>query len=116
MTIEGIGVFRVRGLNRLEVMATQKMDDPIERDLHIIAIGLVEPRLSVSEVRRWAEASPAGEMEPVSTKIADLSGILPDAAKRAVMQFEANPDEEFRALPSPEVVNDGGAPARGDVG
>lgn len=116
VSIEGVGAVRVRALNREEAKATQKIEDAALRDLHIIAIGMVDPRLSVSEVRRWSEASPASEMEAVSRRIAELSGMLPDSAKQAVMEFEANPDAEFRALPRAEAGNDGGPAASGDAG
>lgn len=107
--IPGVGTVRVRALNREEAKSTQKIEDPALRDLHIIAIGMVDPQLSVSEVKRWAEASPASEMEPVANKIAELSGMLPDSPKRVVTEFEANPDAEFRALPSGQAVDDGGS-------
>lgn len=116
VSIEGIGVVRVRALNRREAMETQRIEDPVERDHLIIALGLVDPRLTVSEVAQWAEASPAGEMEPVSVRIAEMSGMLPDSAKKAVKAFVADPEQEFRTLPSAEAVDDSGLPARGDVG
>lgn len=108
----GVGTVRVRGLNRAESVSVAKLADVAERDAHIIAIGMVDPRLSVSEVKRWGEAAPGGELEAVSKRIAQLSGMLPGAAKEAVIEFEANPDAEFRALSGAEAVDDGG-PASG---
>lgn len=105
--IPGIGTMRVRALNRQEVKKLQAMESDDLRDLHMVALGLVEPTLSVSEVRRWAEASPAGEMEPVSDKIATLSGIKDESPKEAMKNFEANPEDEFRVLPGSEARDDG---------
>lgn len=85
--IPGVGTVRVRGLTRGEFMSIGKIADVVERDLHLVAVGMVDPKLSVSEVRRWMESSPAGEMEPVGEKIAELSGMLSDSAKEAVKNF-----------------------------
>jgi len=100
--IPGVGTIRVRALNRAESVSVSKLTDLGERDAHIIAIGMVDPRMSVSEVKRWGEAASGGELESVSKRIAQLSGMLPGAAKEAVKEFEANPDAEFRALPGAE--------------
>lgn len=113
--LPGVGTVRVRALNRAEAMSVGKLTDPALKDLHIIAIGMIDPVLSVSEVRRWGEASPAGELEMVSRRIAQLSGMLPESAKEAVMEFEANPDAEFRNVPGGEAGNDGGSAAGGDA-
>ena len=113
--IPGVGTVRVRALNRQEAKALQKIESDDLRDLHMVAIGLVDPALSVSEVKRWAEASPAGEMEPVADRIAELSGMLAGSPKEAMKNFEANPDDEFRVLPGAEAVDDGGPAAGGDV-
>lgn len=114
--VEGIGTVRVRALNRREAISVQRLEDPAERDVMLFVIGLVDPKLTEDEVRRWIEAAPADEMEPVQRRIAELSGMLPESAKEAVKSFIANPDEEFRALSGTEAVNDGGAATRGDVG
>jgi hypothetical protein len=111
--LPGVGTVRVRAMNRDEAMTTQKIEDIKQRDLHIIAIGMVDPRLSVSEVRRWAEASPAGELESVSRRIAQLSGMLAGAAKEAYREMEADPDAEFRDVPGREAADDGGPAAGG---
>ncbi|MEU4675740.1 hypothetical protein [Micromonospora sp. NPDC023737] len=113
--VPGIGTVRVRGLNRSEAMDVGKIDDLALRDRTLIAIGLVDPKLSVSEVKRWGEAAPASELEAVSRRIAQLSGMLPDSVKEAVREFEANPDAEFRALPGAGAGDDGGPDDGGDA-
>ncbi|KAB1925149.1 hypothetical protein F8280_12120 [Micromonospora noduli] len=114
--VPGVGTVRVRGLNRSEAMDVGKIADLSLRDRTLIAIGMVEPSLSVSEVKRWGDAAPASELELVSRRIAQLSGMLPDSAKEAVKEFEANPDAEFRVLPGAEAGDDGGPAAVGDAG
>lgn len=113
--VPGVGVVRVRALSREEAKAIQKIEDYGLRDLHQIAIGLVDPKLSVSEVRRWAEASPANEMEAVATRIAELSGVVEESAKKVVKEFEADPDIEFRVLPSAEAGDAGRGSTGADV-
>ncbi|MEH1013048.1 hypothetical protein V6U90_08045 [Micromonospora sp. CPCC 206060] len=78
--IPGVGTVRVRGLSRAEVLKVQRLGKA-ERDAHMIALGMVDPPMPVTDVQRWAEASPAGEMEAVSRRIGELSGVLEGAQK-----------------------------------
>lgn len=88
--LPGVGTIRVRGLNRGEGLALQKIEDLGERDRHMIAMGVIDPQLSVSEVKRWSEAAPVGELERVSDAIARLSGMLEGADSAA---YKSAPDE-----------------------
>lgn len=81
--VPGVGTVRVRALNRLEAMHVQGAKTPAESDRRILALGLVDPTITEEEARRWQEASAAGEIEPVTTAIARLSGIGPGADKEA---------------------------------
>ena len=112
--VEGIGTVRVRAVTRQEAKQLQALPNDDLRDLHMLAIGLIDPRLSVSEVKRWAEASPPSELEPVAMRIAELSGLLDKAPKEAMQNFQANPEDEFRILPSAETLDDGGRAAGAD--
>ena len=106
--VPGIGTVRVRGLTRTEAMSTTRgiksEADATERraliERRMLAIGLVDPVLTEDEVRRWQDASPAGELEPVTDKINQLSGNTPTAEKEAYVEFEESPDVEFRLPPS----------------
>ena len=110
--VEGIGTIRVRGLSRAEVMGARAVKDgpgkalAIERK--ILSLALVDPEMTEAEVGQWQKASTAGEMEPVTEKVGELSGMTEDAAKDAYKEFEADPDAEFRVLPGAEAVDDGG--------
>ena len=81
--IPGVGSVRVRGLSRAESVTITKVNAD-EREAHIVAMALIEPRMSVSEVKQWMAAAPAGELEPVSQAVGELSGLL-----------EASPRETF---------------------
>ena len=112
--LEGFGVVRVRGLSRSEVLAIQKIagsgTDVLERKM--LAAALVDPRMTEGEVRQWQDAAPAGELEPITDKVQELSGVSSGAAKEVYRAFEENPETEFRALPSDQAEHDrGGAPA-----
>jgi len=108
------GEVRVRGLNRGEAMMVQqaKGTEAIER--RILHLGMLDPMMSEAEVGQWQKAAPAGEIEPVSRKIAELSGMLDDAAKEVYSEFEANPDLEFPTLPGAEAGHDDSPPTGGD--
>lgn len=81
--VPGIGVVRVRGLSRIEAMHVQAANGPEAIERRIMALGMVDPALTEDEVRQWQKASAAGEIEAVSKKIAELSGLLPGAEKEA---------------------------------
>lgn len=106
--VPGIGTVRVRGLTRIEATGLTKglrseadaYNRTAEIERRMLAAGMVEPKLTEDEARRWQEASPAGELEAVTNKINELSGTTPTAEKEAYVEFEENPDTEFRLPPS----------------
>lgn len=121
--VPGRGTVRVRALTRVEVLALRQVKDgpeqaaAVERrmmSLAVVAFNGVPGSLTEADVGRWQKASAAGEMEPVTRKVAELSGMTDEAAKAAFKEFEADPDSEFRVLPSGEAGDDGG-PASGGV-
>lgn len=94
--VPGVGLVRIRSLSRLEVLDFRKRktgdgaplgDDAAAFERAMLAAALVDPALSEDDARRWQAASSAGELEPVTDAIAELSGMKPDAAKEAVKQF-----------------------------
>jgi hypothetical protein len=80
--IPGVGTVRVRALSRAEALKVQRLGKA-EKDAHTIALGMVDPPMSVTDVQRWAESSPAGEMEAVGRRIAELSGVLTEGAQKS---------------------------------
>ena len=69
-------------------------------DRRMLFLGLVDPKLTEDEVKQWYAASPAGEIEPVTLKISELSGMTEGAANAAYKEFASDPDSEFRLPPS----------------
>lgn len=81
--IPGKGTVRVRGLSRTEVMQAQTIADALARERRMVALGMVDPPMTEEQAGQWQQA-PAGEMEPVTDRIAELSGMRPDASKSGV--------------------------------
>lgn len=79
--VPGVGTVRVRGLSRLEVMNAQKIDDPTARETRMLTLGMVDPVMSEAQALQWQTVSAAGEIEPVTDCIAELSGMRPDSSK-----------------------------------
>lgn len=113
LDLPGVGVIRIRGLNRDEVLAVGKLTDVGERDRHLIAIGMVDPRLSVQQVRQWGAAATGGELERVSRAIAGLSGMLEDSAKSSY-KSDGDDGAGVRALSGGATVHDSGPAQNGD--
>lgn len=116
--IPGMGTVRVRALNRAEVMLLQKMasdgKDPETVERRMLSIAMADPKLTEAEVGQWQKACLAGELEPVTDAITELSGLGQGAQKETYKEFEADPGSEFRLLPGTEAVDDGGAASGAD--
>ena len=78
----------------------------------MLALGMVDPTMTEDEVGDVAENSPAGEMEPVSAKINELSGLDEGADKSELPGVRDEPGAGVRVLPGDEAGDDGG-PASG---
>lgn len=99
--VPGLGVtVRVRGLSRAEAMQIQKLEGTAAIERAMLAMALVDPQLSEGEVRQWQEAAPAGELEPITDKVAELSGMKQDSAKDAYKELASDNDAMFRDVPS----------------
>lgn len=91
--IPGVGTVRVRALNRAEAMRVESTKGTEARERVILALGMVDPELTEAEVGRWQTAAPAGELQPVAVRIAELSGLLEAAPKEAMQTFRGEPDD-----------------------
>ena len=92
--IPGVGTFRVRALSRFEVLAAQKEQSkgPGFMERRMLAFGIIGPfTLTEDEVAAWQKASPAGEMEPLAERIAELSGMKSGAHKEAYKSVRGEP-------------------------
>jgi hypothetical protein len=112
--VEGIGTIRVRGLSRIEAMLVQKANGIAAMERTMLALAMVDPELTEAEVSRWQKASTAGELEPVTQKISELSGMTQESAKEAMRTFRDEPGDGVRVLPGAEAGDDGGPAAPGD--
>jgi hypothetical protein len=91
LELEGVGVaFRFRSLSRAEMGPVRKAfqaGEPEEAERLMVAAALLEPKMTVAEVKRWQEAAPPNEMEPLVEAIGRLSGLLGDPVKEAMATF-----------------------------
>ena len=114
--VPGIGVVRVRGLNRAEAMQVQAAKGTEATERVILALGMVDPPLTEAEAGRWQRNAPAGEIEPVSRRIAELSGLFDGADKEAYKSVRDGAGDGVRVLPGAEAGDDGGGAAGADAG
>lgn len=80
------GEVKVRALTRDEVLQADELaeDDKSARDDYIIATALVEPSMSVDDVRAWGAAGAAGDLVVITEAIAEVSGLKQGAPKSGV--------------------------------
>lgn len=81
VTLPSGGKVKVRGLTRDEALQVQEADGTAARDNTIIALGLVDPVLTVEDVAAWAVTAPAADSIEISQAIARLSGMQEGAGK-----------------------------------
>lgn len=82
--VPGVGTVRVRALSRAEGMLVQQANGTDVTERKILAMGMVNPKLSEVDAGRWQKAATAGEMEPVTQRITELSGLGEGAPKSDV--------------------------------
>lgn len=83
----GLGTVRVRGLSRAEVLES-RTGNTLTTERRMLAFGMLDPALTEDEVKRWQEAALPAEIESVSRRIAELSGLL-EASPRAAFRGTA---------------------------
>lgn len=88
--VPDLGTVRIRALTRSEALEFEgKPMEPAELDLKLLAIGMVEPKLTEAELAEVQANTPAGLMQPVAKAIARLSGMEATAPKEAVKRFRS---------------------------
>ncbi len=107
VTIPGVGTVTVRGLSRFEARLVQGVENEAAMERKMLALAMIDPKITEAIAGEWQKISNALELEAVTEKISELSGMKPDAAKDAVKEFEADPDAEFPVLPGAETRDDG---------
>ncbi|MBQ1061329.1 hypothetical protein [Micromonospora sp. C41] len=82
--LEGVGVVRLRGLTRVEVKTIgEGVNDGKDMEAQALAWALVDPQLTVDEVRRLFEVASFGEIQLLNETVNELSGIAGLAQKEA---------------------------------
>lgn len=85
----------VRALSRFEVLAAQQREErlgTLAMERIMLHRGMLDPAMGEAQVTDWQKAAPAGEIEPVINKVAELSGMVDDAAKVAYKSNGGQPD------------------------
>lgn len=114
--IPGVGTVRVRALSRGEALRAQSAKGVAAIERAMLALGMVDPALTEDEVKRWQEASPAGELEPITRVIQRLSGMEAGADKAAYKSDGHGSVAGVRDVRGAEAGDDGGRPAGADAG
>lgn len=90
MEIAGVGWILVGGLNRMDALRVQSTDDIFERDRIMLVGGVITPKITPDNAKTWQRITLAGEIERITRKIYELSGMEDDAQKAA---FKSTADE-----------------------
>lgn len=77
------GTVLVRGLNRAEAHAMTERETARDRELYMIATGLLDPQMTEDDVAAWFAADSAGALDLVGKAITVLSGMAPGQGKDA---------------------------------
>lgn len=112
--VPGIGTVRVRGLSRIEAIHVQAVNGAEARERRILSLGMLDPTLTEAEAGQWQKASTADEIEAVTTKIAELSGVLAGAHGEAYKSGPGGSGASVRVLPGAEAGPDAGPTPTGD--
>ena len=91
--IGDLGTVRVRGLSRFESLKIRDVPEG-QREAHIIAMGIVDPPMTLDEVHRWQAAAPGGGSRS-PTPLANCLDSWSPARRTPTKAMEANPDLEF---------------------
>jgi hypothetical protein len=80
--IPGVGKVTVRGLSREEMIGIPR-DDMLEAERKTLAFAMVDPPMTEDQVLEWQRLSQASEINAVTMKVNELSGITEGAAKES---------------------------------
>lgn len=107
ITLPRGGTVTVRALSRREVAdISAKAPELVDSEAWMVHLGVVEPRLTIEEVKTWQANSRHGETDYVSTRIAELSGLNPRANKEYYKSLGGQPDAGVGAPHSGETGAD----------
>jgi hypothetical protein len=104
----------VRGLSRHEVIHVQAQKGVAAVEQMTVSLGMIAPKMTPEQVKAWQKSSTGDEIDPVTERIGQLSGMLKGSRKAAMKEMLADPGVEFRDDAGEGPVDDGGADAPGD--
>ena len=90
VAIAGFGNIRIRPLTRAEVLSHGSAAEKhglMHAEAMMIATAVVEPKLSVEDVKRWQRISAAGEIEPLTDAIMRVSAMTEEGGREATDRF-----------------------------
>lgn len=89
VTVGDVGEVVVRGLSRAEVLSLQSVGeiDAAEMERRLVSLAMVDPKLTEEEVGEWQQVAAAGDLEPISDAIQQLSGLAVKAVKAEMQRF-----------------------------
>lgn len=73
----------VRGLTRGEATQTNKLDDEGEIECLALHFAIVEPAMSLDDIRAWRDNDVSGAVQVVANVVQRLSGSAPGQTKEA---------------------------------
>lgn len=114
-TEDGQVKVHVRGLSRQEVIHVQNTKGVAAVEALTLHLGLLDPPMSIDQVKAWQKVSIGGEMEPVTKRIGELSGMLKDSRKAAMKEMLADSGKEFPVHAGEGPGDDGGPDESGDA-
>ncbi len=80
--LPGVGTVRVRAMSRAEAMRIKDKSMSVAKmEQIILSTAMLDPVMSVDDVREWQEASGAGEIELVVAAVTRMSGLERNAGK-----------------------------------
>lgn len=106
VTLDNGRVVRVRGLSRWETLKGKDVDDRVLWEAYVVSTGMVTPAMTAEQVEGWQKTSLPAELEPVTDRIAELSGMDDGAERRIVRELVEDEAAQFRAVPSGSAEND----------
>lgn len=81
--VEG-GAVTVRSLSRDEILAVRALaNDPGKFERKLLSFAMVNPTLTEAEVREWQKNSDALELEDITDKVLEISGLKERAEQNA---------------------------------
>lgn len=93
--VPGFGTVRVRGLSRFEVLHIQSNHGKGVAAVEqlTVSLGLIDPPMTEAEVKVWQKVDVSGEIDPVTQRIGELSGMIRGADKEAYKSVRDESDD-----------------------